>query len=62
MSTGKTNQRLIYLVLIIVANLTGFVALAAAFQTPGMEVVRWSLLVSAVSGTGAGIVNWVLHR
>ena len=62
LSTDKTNQRRIYLFLIIVANLTGFVALAAAFQIEGMEMVRWSLLVSAVSGAGAGLVNWVLHR
>ena len=50
------------MVLILVANGAGFVALAAAFQTPGMEMVRWNLLVSAFTGAGAGVVNWMMHR
>ena len=58
----KADQRVIYLVLITLANITGFVALASAFQTPGMELVRWSLLISALAGTGAGLVNWMMHR
>lgn len=51
-----------YLILIVVANATGLVALMAAFQTPGMEMVRWSLLASATTGAGAGFTNWWLHR
>ena len=58
----EANARLLYLCLIILANATGFVALASAFGTPGMELVRWSLLVSALAGAGSGLVNWWLHR
>ena len=60
--TRSCNARGLYLCLIILANATGFVALATAFRTQGMELVRWSLLVSALAGAGAGLVNWWLHR